>query len=415
MISFSLLLKQSDAADIITPTRSLTASETLVSSGEVFELGFLSPANKNNRYLGIWYKITPDKVAWIANRNNPITDLNGISTINSNGNLVILNQNRSIWSTNISSIPKDPVAQLLNSGNFVLRDKSNTSSERHLWQSFDYPSDSLLADMKISWNTNTGLEKYLTSWKTVDDPSAGDFTYKIEEKGLPQLVVGRGSTKEFRTGPWNGVEFNGLPTLPNPVFYPIMELNGYEWYYKFKFANSVVATLLTISQSGLLQCFVLSKDSTEWTVVHSIPNVPCDRYGYCGANGIFKINKDPNCQCLRGFIPKYPEKWKILNWKDVCIRRTSLDCQTGDEFLPVVGIKFPDLLNIWWNKTMTLKECKRECFNNCLCTAYANSNFSGGASGCIMWFGDLIDMRELIKKEESEQAIYIRLARVQKR
>ncbi|KAJ6886956.1 hypothetical protein NC651_027340 [Populus alba x Populus x berolinensis] len=45
---------------------------------------------------------------------------------------------------------------------------------------------------------------------------------------------------------------------------------------------------------------------------------------------------------------------------------------------------------------MNLKECEAECFKNCSCSAFAASNLSGGGdgSGCLMWFGNLIDIRE---------------------
>lgn len=87
---------------------------------------------------------------WVANRNNPLTGLYGNLTISNNGNLVLLNRNgRSIWSSNISRISKSPVVQLLDSGNLVLRDNVSTSSGSYLWQSLDYPSDTLLPDMMI--------------------------------------------------------------------------------------------------------------------------------------------------------------------------------------------------------------------------------------------------------------------------
>ena len=49
-----------------------------------------------------------------------------------------------------------PVAQLLDSGNFVLKDLIN-GSESIVWQSFDYPSDMLLSGMKLGWNLKTRL------------------------------------------------------------------------------------------------------------------------------------------------------------------------------------------------------------------------------------------------------------------
>ncbi|XP_008226790.1 PREDICTED: S-locus-specific glycoprotein S6-like [Prunus mume] len=123
------------------------------------------------------------------------------------------------------------------------KDNVSTSSGSYLWQSFDYPSDTLLPDMKISWNINTGSERYLTSWKSTDDPSTGNFSYKINMKGLPQLVVVMGSIIKFRTEPWNGVRFNGLPRPANSAFHQIiMGFKEDEWYYKFEPNKNVAAS-----------------------------------------------------------------------------------------------------------------------------------------------------------------------------
>jgi hypothetical protein len=38
--------------------------------------------------------------------------------------------------------------------------------------------------------------------------------------------------------------------------------------------------------------------------------------------------------------------------------------------------------------------------------AYTNSNISGEGSGCVMWFGDLIDIRQF---QDGGQDLYIRM------
>ena len=127
-ICLSVPLEFCIAADSIRMHQSISNGETLVSSGQSFELGFFSPGNSNNWYLGIWYKNTPQTVVWVANRNNPITDSYRVLTIINNG-LVLLNRTKSvIWSPNLSRVPENPVAQLLETGNLVLRDSSNESS-----------------------------------------------------------------------------------------------------------------------------------------------------------------------------------------------------------------------------------------------------------------------------------------------
>ena len=107
---------------------------------------------------------------------------------------------------------------------------------------------------------------------------------------------------------------------------------------------------------------------------------------YCGANSICRIDRRPICECLDGFIPKSDIEWEFLNWTSGCTRRNLLDCQKGEGFVELKGVKLPDLLEFWINQRMTLEECRAECLKNCSCTAYTNSNISGKGSGCLIWF-----------------------------
>ena len=411
LISVLISLKPATSIDSITSKQSLRDNETLVSANEVFELGFFSPGSRNKKYLGIWYKKTRNQVFWVANRDSPIIDSNGVLVITNNGSLALLNRNSSsIWSSNTSTmiVPENPVLQLLDSGNLVLRESATSSG--YLWQSFDHPCDTLLAGMKISWNVETGQERYLTSWKAPDDPSSGDSSYRLEKKTLPQLVLVVGSAKKFRTGPWDGNQFSGVSSPFSRLLKPFMGFHEQEWSYSFeKNSDEVFATVLTISQSGSLQRLKLNdRNSTEWDTLYSVPNEPCNSYGTCGANAICNISRMPFCECLRGFVPNSSIEWRGFNWTSGCKRRTNLECNGEDRFEQLLGVQLPDLLEYRVNTSMTLEECKAECLRDCSCSAYANSDVRSGR-GCIMWFGNLIDMREFIQ-QDANQDIYIRLA-----
>lgn len=112
---FSIVL----ALDTITIDKSIKDGDTIVSSGGVYELGFFRPGNSTNRYVGIWYKkISTGTVVWVANRNNPLSDSSGVLMINPDGILVLVDStNVTIWSANSSTILKNPIARLLDSGN----------------------------------------------------------------------------------------------------------------------------------------------------------------------------------------------------------------------------------------------------------------------------------------------------------
>ncbi|CAL5335833.1 unnamed protein product [Camellia sinensis] len=56
---------------------------------------------------------------------------------------------------------------------------------------------------------------------------------------------------------------------------------------------------------------------------------------------------------------------------------------------------------------MTLRECEMVCLENCSCMAYTNLDIRGGGSGCLLWFGELTDIREY---SADGPDIYIRTA-----
>ena len=55
--------------DTILQGQSITTSQTIVSVGGEFKLGFFSPGNSTKYYVGIWYKkVSEQTILWVANR-----------------------------------------------------------------------------------------------------------------------------------------------------------------------------------------------------------------------------------------------------------------------------------------------------------------------------------------------------------
>ena len=63
------------ATDTIFPGQTLSGNQTIRSDGGTFELGFFTPGNSSNYYIGMWYGRLPTKtVVWVANRDQPLSD-----------------------------------------------------------------------------------------------------------------------------------------------------------------------------------------------------------------------------------------------------------------------------------------------------------------------------------------------------
>ncbi|KAL1096812.1 hypothetical protein V6Z11_D06G249000 [Gossypium hirsutum] len=109
--------------------------DKLVSSDGVFELGFFSPENSRFRYVGIWYKVDMEAVVWVANRDKPMVNTNGVLRIGIDGNLVVLDGNRNlVWSSGVPGILSNTSsARLQKNGNLELL---NNDTSEVIWDSF---------------------------------------------------------------------------------------------------------------------------------------------------------------------------------------------------------------------------------------------------------------------------------------
>ncbi|OMP00981.1 S-locus glycoprotein [Corchorus olitorius] len=261
--------KASNAVDMISPFDSLADGMTLVSNDGSFEMGFFTPGSSKNRM-------------------NPITDSTGLLKIETTGKVVLQGQNRTtVWAINSTEGVPNPILQLLDSGNLVVRDGKDGNSENYLWQSFDYPTDTMLPGMKIGWDLKTGLSRRLAAWKNADDPSPGDLTYGVELQGNPELVIRKGSVKFVRSGLWNGDGFSGTPNYRNnPVFAFDFVWNEDEVYYiNFLKNKSVMARVVLDQTEGKRQRYAWNPETQTWKLFSVIPNDYCDTYGLCGPNG----------------------------------------------------------------------------------------------------------------------------------
>ncbi|KAK6915443.1 PAN/Apple domain, partial [Dillenia turbinata] len=180
--------------------------DVLLSKNGTFPLGFFNPGISSKRYVGIWYnKVSERKVVWIANRDNPINNSFRVLSINQTGNLALYDEKSNFLarSTDTSSKTRS-YAQLLDSGNLVLMEKT---SKYVTWQSFDYPTNTLLPGMKVGLKQKTSLNRFLTSWRSNDDPGSGCRSFKPDLSGAPQLFVYRGLARLMSTCEQSATKF----------------------------------------------------------------------------------------------------------------------------------------------------------------------------------------------------------------
>ncbi|KAK2632389.1 hypothetical protein EUGRSUZ_L01618 [Eucalyptus grandis] len=372
----------------------LFQNQTLVSSGQIFELGFFTPNGSENQYVGIWYKnLTPSKTVWVANRDSPLTsaDRSAKLTIGSDGNLKLVDgQQNIVWSTNVSVQSNNTAAMLSDGGKFVLQDRNSTE--------------------------RTGERRVLVSWKNNNDPSSGNFTTALTSETPPQLLTRNGSTSYWRSGPWDKSIFIGIPEMKSSYHTGYSLQNDPQQgtaYFSADFDNNSFLAYAFISPEGILAQMIWDYGSNGWLKNLAAPSTSCDIYGTCGPFGICNSKNSPICHCVKGFMPRSKEEWNRRNWTRGCIRETELNCQKNtsrspstqmkkDVFVHMKQMKVPDSAE-YSSDPGDVGKCQSWCMNNCSCLAYSFVQ----TIGCLVWAEDLMDFQEF---STAGQDVYIRVA-----
>ncbi|XP_062231794.1 receptor-like serine/threonine-protein kinase SD1-8 [Phragmites australis] len=417
-----LLPAASLARDTITPGQPLRGNDTLVSAGAGgFTLGFFTPPGSNSTYVGVWYaKVSLRTVVWVANRADPVRgavedNAGATLSVSRDCTLAVTDANSTVvWSVSPPTGAVDGglcTARIQDDGNLVVSDQRGHVA----WQGFDHPTDTLLPGMRIGVDFAAGKNMTLTAWTSPSDPSPSPVVATMDTSGDPEVFVWNGPNKVWRSGPWDGVQFTGVPdTVTYRGFTFRFVNNAREVTYSFQVRNTSIVTRLALNSTGvgggLLQRWTWVEAAGAWNLYWYAPKDQCDAVSPCGPNGVCDTNTVPVCSCLRGFTPRSPASWALRDGRDGCVRETPLDCANGtDGFTVLPHAKVPDTTSAVVDFDASLGQCRQRCLRNCSCTAYATANLSGepGHRGCVMWTGGLADLRVY---PGYGQDLYVRLA-----
>ncbi|CAN6362760.1 unnamed protein product [Urochloa humidicola] len=431
--------------DTLSAGQELSVGNKLVSRNGKFALGFFtfqsgpSTVSKSSNttdsprwYLGIWFhKIPVFTTVWVANRDNPITHAQLNLTrlkMSRDGNLVVSNgatTESRIWSTVIvnrteTGMLNATTAVLLNSGNLVIMENSS-SSQKPLWESFDYPTDVVLSGAKIGWNKVTGLTRQYISKKNLIDPGTGSYCTELQVNGA---LVHRSWNPSNVFWSWGSVKSSAPNLVPllqslldiNPetrgLIKPAYVENSEEEYYMYTSLNESSHIVYMHDISGQTKLNVWSEAKQSWQTLYTHPVSPCTPHAACGPFSVCSGSSNPFCGCMERFSQKSPRDWELGDHTGGCVRDTPLDCinknnktSSTDIFNPISRVTLPSDPDIIKDAT-TESQCKEACLNYCSCTAYSYNN-----SICSIWHGDLIDVSKNDDIDNnSEDVLYLRLA-----
>lgn len=298
-----------DAANSFTKGRGLRdgTNETLVSLNESYELGFFSPINSSSRYVGIWYhKIEEQSVIWVANRDRPLLNRDGVLTIGDDGNLVVLDGNNvSFWTSNITANAFDPRNLTLHNHGELVLTSGDDSSKVH-WSSFEHPTDTFLPNMEVRVNSEIGEKRMFMSWKSETDPAVGNYCLGVDPRGAVQIIIWNGNNRWWRSGHWDRQIFSGIPNMRSTSLYgfKITPENGNTISVTFQALNDSDKLKFQIMWNGKEAQQRLNEANRKWETIRLLPSSDCDFYIFVGILGFVLKRVVLSVAALKGLFPK---------------------------------------------------------------------------------------------------------------
>ncbi|CAF2051056.1 BnaA09g46530D [Brassica napus] len=201
----------------------------------------------------------------------------------------------------------------------------------------------------------------------------------------------------WRSGPWNGQIFIGLPDSISLLFLDGFNVsNDNQGTFLISYATDSFMHHFNLDPDGALYMRSWNTSTRAWTVDAIIPSTTCDAYNRCGPFASCGLQEVPPCKCVKGYVPRNSTEWNRGIFTNECVRRVPLKCNVSnggggkeDGFFKMQKMKLPANVE---KSVANEKDCPKVCLENCSCIAYAYDR----GIGCMLWSGSLVDMQSLL-------------------
>ncbi|XVE50647.1 hypothetical protein DITRI_Ditri01bG0180300 [Diplodiscus trichospermus] len=386
------------------------------------------PGEKDQFLLAIWYAKIPERtIVWYANRQKPVTYRGSRVELTVNGQLVLKDpKGQELWrSERITNDSQVSHAAMLDTGNFVIASRNSSN----IWESFKYPSNTILPGQELDINGNLLSASAGTSYN----------------EGKYQLRFGNGSLILDQIDMFTRKPYKGYFSFSNGSELLIFNESG---YVQIKNSNGSMLKLApenavpnpesnyyraTLDFYGVFTLYSYPRNSIggeSWSVQWFGPKDICSLFrensngalgnGPCGYNSICTpISGMPNCTCPPGFSlldennPYTGCKHDYATYTGECNPDGSTIEEDRFEFKSKSFVDFPysDYAKL---QPANLSECKRSCLLDCNCAVaiLEDPNLSTDGTGTCWkkklpllngWFNrDAIDRTALFKVPKSD-------------
>lgn len=322
--------------------------------------------------VAIWLAVEDQEnrnvVVWTYSRDDPPMSTNTTLNLTHKGELVLVSEKSSVIKTLIIKA-NISFAVLENNGNFVLYNNSMGV----MWQSFEYPTDSILQGQSLCG----GMELVSSVSKT--NYSSGRFRMTMQLDG--NLVMYPVNTpNESAYAYWASNTYNGPST--NSENYLYLNDSGLQI---ISHANSKVITYFnitkltysvmirgTLDSDGIFRLYAYKHTNFTSSLVWYKPDNRCDVKNYCGFNSYCITNEKQqvSCVCLPG------SDFVDLDQKSSGCKKnfTAERCRSGDKNMTYYNMVKEE--NFSWKNdfydqavTNSSEDCINSCLEECDCDA----------------------------------------------
>uniref|UniRef100_J3M263 Receptor-like serine/threonine-protein kinase n=1 Tax=Oryza brachyantha TaxID=4533 RepID=J3M263_ORYBR len=360
------------------------AGHVLVSPSGDFSCGFHKVAT-NAYTFTVWFTASSEDatVAWTANRDAPVNGVGSRAELRKDGSLVLQDYDgRVVWSTNTSGTPADR-AQLLDTGNLVVADAAGN----RLWQSFDWPTDTLLAGQPVT------RYKQLVSSAVKGLPYSGYYKFYFDSNNILNLMYdGPEISSNYWPDPFNKWWDNNRTAYNSSrrgsfdrrgVFTATDQLQ----FNASDMGDGRVVRRPTLDYDGHPRPYRLGARGGRWRATWAAIARQCDVHGVCGRYGICAYHRGPSCSCPDGYVPH-----DSGDWSKGC--RRTFDVRCGED----VGFAVMRHTDYWgfdlnYTSVLSFDACRRLCLADCRCEAFGYRQGTGECYPKIaLWNGRIMSI-----------------------
>lgn len=360
----------------------------LLSNSSVFGFGFINLNSTDSiSFLLAMIHQPSTTVLWTANRDSPVTHSDNF-VFDKDGNAYLQSGGVTIWSTNTAG--KGATAMVLHdSGNLVVLGDDNSTL---LWQSFSYPTDTLLSDqsfidgmMLVSNPNSNNLSCHLTI-ESGDLMLYADFqppqpywSMQKDDRKIINKVGGNVSSATLVSNSWN--------------FYN--QKQDLLWQFIVDSGSANLTWAAVLGNDGFISFYSLLNAGPPDPSSTKIPQDSCDTPEAC--DPYYICYSGPRCQCP-----------SVLNTGSNCNPDIVSTCRSNDSFqLAKVedGVGYFATGFVSPVSVSNLTECKDACMGNCSCLALFHDENSGK---CFLF--DQIGSLQQLNNNSTGYVSYIKIS-----